>query len=202
MELYERIQQLRKARGMSQEEMGERVGVSRQAVSKWESGQSVPDVEHIVALAELFGVTTDYLLTGTGGAANVNVPQKVDMRIFALIGTMLNMLGLVFAVGGGRQFATVLSALIFMAVGCMLFGAGLIFATEHKARAAWLFTLVNLWPILFLPLLVVYDQLRSHVWIVSFISYWLGESLAFWLGYVAFCLAATLILLAVWRRKK
>ncbi len=53
---------LRKKAGMSQEELAEKCGVSRQAVSKWEGAQSVPDLGRIVQLSELFGVSTDYLL--------------------------------------------------------------------------------------------------------------------------------------------
>lgn len=53
---------LRKKSGMSQEELAEKMNVSRQSVSKWESAQSVPDLEKILRLGELFGVTTDYLL--------------------------------------------------------------------------------------------------------------------------------------------
>lgn len=53
---------LRKKAGWTQEELAERMGVTRQSVSKWEGAQSVPDLEKIVRLAELFGVSTDYLL--------------------------------------------------------------------------------------------------------------------------------------------
>ncbi len=62
MILAEKIMHLRKKNGWSQEELAEKVQVSRQAVSKWESVQSVPDLEKILALSRLFGVTTDYLL--------------------------------------------------------------------------------------------------------------------------------------------
>ena len=62
MSISERIQQLRKSNGLSQEQLAEKLDVSRQAVSKWESGASVPDVEKIVLISELFGVTTDYLM--------------------------------------------------------------------------------------------------------------------------------------------
>lgn len=57
-----KIQTLRKQRGMSQEQLAEVLGVSRQAVSKWEMDQSVPDLDKIIALCDCFGVTSDYLL--------------------------------------------------------------------------------------------------------------------------------------------
>ncbi len=58
----DKLVRLRKKSGMSQEELAEKMNVSRQAVSKWESAQSVPDLEKILQLGKLFGVTTDYLL--------------------------------------------------------------------------------------------------------------------------------------------
>lgn len=62
MILADKIISLRKKEGLSQEELAESLGVSRQSVSKWEGAQSVPDMERIVQLSKLFGVTTDYLL--------------------------------------------------------------------------------------------------------------------------------------------
>lgn len=58
----DKLIRLRKKSGMSQEELAEKMNVSRQSVSKWEGAQSVPDLEKILQLGELFGVTTDYLL--------------------------------------------------------------------------------------------------------------------------------------------
>ena len=62
MILAEKITELRKKNGWSQEELAEKLDVSRQAVSKWESAQSVPDMNRVLLLSELFGVSTDYLL--------------------------------------------------------------------------------------------------------------------------------------------
>ena len=62
MTIGEKILNLRKARGWSQEELAERVGVTRQAVSRWESGAAKPDADKIVAICDLFGVSADYLL--------------------------------------------------------------------------------------------------------------------------------------------
>ena len=64
MSLGYRIQQLRKQRKMSQEELGEKLEVTRQTVSKWELEQSTPDLEYISAISDLFEVTTDYLIKG------------------------------------------------------------------------------------------------------------------------------------------
>ena len=62
MTLNEKIYNLRKNAGYSQEALAEKTGVSRQSVSKWETGESVPEIDKIVALSKIFSVTTDYLL--------------------------------------------------------------------------------------------------------------------------------------------
>ena len=62
MDVSEKILQLRKANGFTQEELAEKLNVSRQSVSKWESGQSVPELEKLVALSEIFQVSTDHML--------------------------------------------------------------------------------------------------------------------------------------------
>lgn len=65
MKLAEKIIRLRKQKGWSQEELAERLEVSRQSVSKWESGLSNPDLDKILSMSELFGVSTDELLKDT-----------------------------------------------------------------------------------------------------------------------------------------
>ena len=62
MILADKIIRLRKKNGWTQEEFAEKMKVSRQAVSKWEGAQSIPDLEKILTMSSLFGVTTDYLL--------------------------------------------------------------------------------------------------------------------------------------------
>ena len=62
MILADKIIDLRKKNGWSQEELAEKMDVSRQSISKWESAQSVPDMARILRLSEIFGVSTDYLL--------------------------------------------------------------------------------------------------------------------------------------------
>ncbi len=62
MKLHEKIYSQRKLKGMSQEELAEKLGVSRQAVSKWETGEALPEITKLKGLADVFGVTTDFLL--------------------------------------------------------------------------------------------------------------------------------------------
>ena len=62
MILADKIMEERKKNGWSQEELADKLSVSRQAVSKWERAQSVPDLQRVIQLAEIFNVSTDYLL--------------------------------------------------------------------------------------------------------------------------------------------
>ena len=62
MQLSENITQLRKAMGLSQEQLAEQLNVSRQSVSKWETGQSAPELDKLILLSQFFGVSTDELL--------------------------------------------------------------------------------------------------------------------------------------------
>ncbi len=84
MSISVKIQQLRKSNGLSQEQLAEKLDVSRQAISKWESGVTFPDVEKIVLISELFNISTDYLLKdentvkcGEVTQQCVQVPQKI-----------------------------------------------------------------------------------------------------------------------------
>ena len=79
MTIADRIQNLRKSKGMSQEELADAAGVSRQAVSKWESEQSTPDLDKVIILSEIFDVTTDYLLKGIEPAETIDHKTMADV---------------------------------------------------------------------------------------------------------------------------
>lgn len=76
MTLGEKIYRLRTEQGLSQETFGERLGVSRQSVSKWETDQSVPELDKIVAISEFFGVSTDQLLKETETVLGASVTAQ------------------------------------------------------------------------------------------------------------------------------
>ena len=75
MILADKIIENRKKNGWSQEELAERLGVSRQSVSKWEGAQAVPDMKKIIQMSEIFGVSTDYLLRD-----DIETPAEPEMK--------------------------------------------------------------------------------------------------------------------------
>jgi len=86
MNMADRIQYLRKQKVFSQEELADKVGVSRQAVSKWESEQSTPDLEKIIIMSEIFEVTTDYILKGIEPVSTINKKTIYSLYLgFAII---------------------------------------------------------------------------------------------------------------------
>ena len=85
MNLADRILELRKQKGISQEALVDKLGVSRQAISKWESEQSMPGLDKIVLMSDFFEVSTDYLLKGIEPVSENNEKSR-------RIGTALSLL--------------------------------------------------------------------------------------------------------------
>lgn len=88
MQFYEKLTELRRKAGLSQEQLADRLGVTRQSVSKWESGAAMPELGKLIALSELFGVSIDYLVKeenvsdplaeGQGSSCSARVEEKLD----------------------------------------------------------------------------------------------------------------------------
>lgn len=89
MEIGNRIQQLRKNKNISQEELASIMNVSRQAVSKWESNISIPDIEKIIDLSKYFSVSTDYLLLGKVEENQSNSKNELYLIISMIIKIIL-----------------------------------------------------------------------------------------------------------------
>jgi transcriptional regulator with XRE-family HTH domain len=75
----EKLQLLRKNKGFTQEELAEKLNVSRQAVAKWESGQVYPDISNLIQISNLFNVTVDYLVRDQECMINVSSDTKTDL---------------------------------------------------------------------------------------------------------------------------
>lgn len=162
MNMADRIQYLRKNKGISQEELADKIGVSRQAVSKWESEQSTPDIEKVILLSDFFDVTTDYLLKGIEPVP-ANATEKSDARIFSLVGSVLNFIGLVTAIMIWKEEQTsnsVAVGLILMAVGIMTFVIGQ-FIGKNKEKALFWFWIVNVWIVILIPISCVFNAMQG-----------------------------------------
>lgn len=161
-ELGQRLQQLRKAKGFSQEELADRVGVSRQAVSKWEGGQTAPDLERLLALSKQLDVTTDYLLTGQHPAAREQGP---DAALFAVVATGSIVAGLLAAAMLWYEKQTAIATaigLLLMVMGCVVYAIGMTMGEPaSRPRAKRRFWAVNLWLLPFIPLSLLYNNLMG-----------------------------------------
>ena len=106
MTIGERISDLRKERGYSQEYVAERLHVSRQAVSKWECDASAPDTYNLIALSELFGVSVEYIAVGKKEGSCDTAHQEQDHRPLTVTNHfkqslgLSNILGIVFLICG------------------------------------------------------------------------------------------------------
>ena len=165
MNIADRIQHLRKLKGISQEELADKIGVSRQSVSKWESEQSVPDMDKVIIISDFFDVTTDYILKGIETQKQAG-EKSVNANIFVVAASALNFIGLIVssAIWYEEQVPmAIVYGLIFMAVGCMVFGVGLASSTQNKERAKRLFWTINIWLLVFIPMSVVYNVIVSRI---------------------------------------
>lgn len=202
MSIADRIQNLRKAKGISQEELADKIGVSRQAVSKWESGQSTPDIEKIILLSDFFETTTDYLLKGTESAKADET--KWNAKVFAIAGTALNAIGLVLAImiwSERYRSYTVGLGIIIMLLGTGVFLTGQIIETQDKIKAKYLFGFPNVWILSFIPMANCFNIFEGLIgrympWIAPVPR--LGNSLIryglYWIVYITVCAVADMIM--------
>lgn len=197
MSIADRIQHLRKEKGLSQEELAGQIGVSRQAVSKWESGQSIPDIEKVILLSDYFETTTDYLLKGTEPVERTD--SKWNAKVFTVAGTIINVAGLVasITIWAERQiFYATGVGIVVMLLGTGIFALGQIVGGEGKAGARHYFILYNVWIVLFIPMSCCYNILDGLAG--GFFGFpapvpVLGNSIwtfiSFWVAYIAVCIA-------------
>lgn len=203
MNMADRIQYLRKTKGISQEELADKVGVSRQAVSKWESEQSVPDIEKIMILSDYFEVTTDYLLKGI--EPKPEVPDKTpDARIFSATGTVLNFIGIIVAVIvwiEKQTSASVAIGLSLMATGCLIHFIGQ-FIGKNKEAAVKYFFILNIWILSLIPISCIFNfidgTLGGFWWTFTPIPQRGNSLISYgfcWLFYIGVCIFIDLVLL-------
>lgn len=195
MKIADRIQSLRKSRGLSQEELAEKIGVSRQAVSKWESGQSIPDIEKIISLSNYFETTTDYLLKGI--EPEEETENKWNAVVCSMTGTILNAIGLVAAVTIWleRQMAYAVGVgIVIMLLGTMVFLFGQVTDRKDKIRAKRYFVLFNVWILLLIPMSCCFNILdgfaggyAGQIAPIPLLGNSILTFLLFWIVYAGVC---------------
>lgn len=216
MTLADRIQSLRKTKGISQEELADQIGVSRQAISKWESEQSCPELDKIILLSDYFDVTTDYLLKGIEAKSDVldkpNVPEKgkddiKTAKIYAASGTAINFIGLIGAIRIWLEKQTpssVTIGLIIMALGCFTYTLGQIMGKNSTVIHKWFFG-INIWFFLLMPVSCIYNLLQARAggfsWTVSPLPQ-IGvgsprEYMLCWLCYIAICITFDVFIITI-----
>lgn len=198
MNLADRIQSLRKAKGISQEQLADQIGVSRQAVSKWESEQSTPDLDKIILLSDFFEVTTDYLLKGIEPVKDNREKSKdLTSKILYIASTALIFIGLFCAFGGWyaeQTMEVVWGSMIIQAVGVAgYFIAGLLSPAKANFYVDWF----NLLGIAFMPVSMV----TGYLSILLFQNGWIApypigifHSILFWVVFLALSVGSYLLL--------
>lgn len=123
MILAEKIMNLRKKNGWSQEELARQLSVSRQSVSKWEGGQSVPDLDKLLALSQLFGVTLDYLVKDEIDSDDIQYATDVPENTLPHVSVEEANLFLTDVQIAAKQIAFGVSICILSPIALLLLGA-------------------------------------------------------------------------------
>lgn len=171
MNIADRIQHLRKSKGVSQEELADKIGVSRQAVSKWESEQSTPDLEKIIIMSDFFGVTTDYILKGIEPVEDKEQKSKeLYSRVLYVTSTAFVFIGLFCAFGGWyekRTMGFVWGSMIIQAVGIACYFIGKLLSIE---KAPFYVEWLNIVGIAFMPV----SMMTGFISILVFRDGWIA----------------------------
>jgi transcriptional regulator with XRE-family HTH domain len=91
MSFADRLRELRTNNRYSQEQLAEKLMVSRQAISKWETGESLPDIDKVMLISDFFGVSMDYLLKDRENVSEIQPDDNMDRAIIKFMGSARQM---------------------------------------------------------------------------------------------------------------
>lgn len=140
MTLGEKLQLLRRSRGLSQEQLAAELDVSRQAVSKWECGDSTPDLDKLRAICAYFGVTTDYLIwENEENAPKAAVPAKERAsrgrnEVFSNVLLLVLLLAGIAALWGSLRISFASDAMVHIILAVAAIAAAILSMTIWKQR--------------------------------------------------------------------
>ena len=198
MNMADRIQYLRKTNGISQEELADKVGVSRQAVSKWESEQSLPDLGKIITMSDYFGVTTDYILKGIEPVVDKEQKRsELTSKILYIASTAFVVIGLFSAFAGWYEkqtMDTVWGSMIIQAVGIAGYFIGRLFSAARPPFAVnWL----NLSGFLLMPFSMVTGAISITLFKEGWIAPYpidIAHVVLFVIVYISICAISFIVL--------
>ncbi|WP_155972021.1 helix-turn-helix domain-containing protein [Streptococcus ruminantium] len=198
MNMADRIEYLRKTNGISQEELADKVGVSRQAVSKWENEQSLPDLEKIITMSDYFGVTTDYILKGIEPVADKEQKSsELTSKILYIASTAFVAIGLFSAFSGWHEtqtIDTIWGSMIIQVVGIAGYFIGRLLSAARPAFAVnWL----NLSGFLFMPFSMVTGAISIALFKQGWIAPYpigIAHVVLFAIVYISICTISFIVL--------
>lgn len=177
MTLGEKIQQLRKTKNLSQEQLAEKLNVSRQAVSKWEIGESLPDINRTIQLSKIFQVSTDYLLHDEIHSdmdipavknSNDSLKNQYCMKTLFIVTTGTIIIGLIMSIVAQFTWQTLFS----VSIGFIVQIISIMVFESLKDRYATKggnqltrkkFYALNVWFILPFPIIILSDSIFRFI---------------------------------------
>jgi len=195
MTFSEKIIHIRKIHNLSQEKMAEKLNVSRHSISRWETGQSMPDMDKILLISEMFSVSTDYLLKDDIDNSIGKLTDYQSMKIVFLISTILIFGGLVVSFFGWREyrdFKPVFLGVILGILGCVCFE---VFHPRKADRVLVRFMrhqfyAINIWLLLPTPLYIATELISNTENMEPLMPYLIGTAI-----YLVAAAAITLFLI-------
>lgn len=190
-----RIQELRKQKGISQEQLADILMISRQSVSKWESDQAKPEIDKILALSDYFKVSCDYLLKGdelkqTSKEANGN-----GYETLLIASCMLMIIGLLITFGGWYERRTMDTVVLGMIIQICGWGVYALSRMGKKVFTGLKWgTLFNIWIFLFMPVSLLLGSTIGYSMAPypDFLPLYLP--FFFFVAYIIICLVVSVIL--------
>ncbi|AET69303.1 putative transcriptional regulator [Desulfosporosinus orientis DSM 765] len=212
MTLGEKIQSLRKSNNKTQDELAEILGVSRQALSKWENGTSNPEIDKIVLISNYFSVTTDYILKNECEESatvldsdNASKTQK-GRKIPLILSTIIISIGFIVAVAFANdgtlffywQFRDAALGIAIQIVGVGIYEV-MYFSEKYERDRQHLFWIINIWILSIMPAIFC-AGLVTRILLNSFEIFMLLKYTG--IGYVFFNSIVSVILLVLFKKNK
>jgi len=192
MNIADKIQLLRKQNNLTQEQLADKLNVSRQALSKWELGVSMPEADKIIQISNLFSVSTDYLLKDSMETYENRLKRQIDPRSIAILSTAIVLIGTIVVIS---VWDYMYLGFILQVVGVAMFE----FLINHQHSPEFkqirtVFYTINLWFIVFAPYMLFYRMFGKIILFIIPFKYELHQTLFMFGSYVTLCLFLTLLI--------